>query len=47
MPPMFVISEADYKSRKKRIMDCPRNTDDAKTRKQGLLTARETARAVE
>ena len=27
MPPMFVISEADYEARKKRITDRPRNTD--------------------
>ena len=43
MPPMFVISE----SRKKRITDRPRNTDDAKTRKQGLITAGEMAKAME
>ena len=35
MPPMFVISEAEYEARKKRITDRPRSTDDAKTRKQG------------
>ena len=33
MPPMFVVSEADYEARKKRITDRPKNTDDAKTRK--------------
>ena len=47
MPPMFVISEADYEARKKRITDRPRNTDDAKTRKQGLITAGEMAKAME
>ena len=47
MSPMFVISEADYKARKKRITDRPKNTDDAKTRKQGLVTAGEMARAME
>ena len=47
MPPMFVISEADYEARKKRITDRPRNTDDAKTRKQGLITAGEIAKAME
>ena len=47
MPPMFVISEADYEARKKRITDRPRNTDDTKTRKQGLITAGEMARAME
>ena len=47
MPPMFVISEADYEARKKRITDRPRNTDDAKTRQQGLITAGERAKAME
>ena len=47
MPPMFVISEADYEARKKRITDRPRNTDDAKTRRQGLITAGEMAKAME
>ena len=47
MPPMFVISEADYEARKKRITDRPRNADDAKTRKQGLITAGEMAKAME
>ena len=47
MPPMYVISQADYEARKKRIADRPKNTDDAKTRKQGLITAGETARAME
>ena len=47
MPPMFVISEADYDARKKRITDRPRSTDDAKTRKQGLITAGEMAKAME
>ena len=47
MPPMFVISEADYKARKKRITDRSNNTDDAKTRKQGLITAVEMAKAME
>ena len=47
MPPMFVISEADYEARKKRITDRPGNTDDAKTRKQGLITAGEMAKAME
>ena len=37
MPPMFVISEVDYEARKKRITDRPKNTDDAKTHKQGLV----------
>ena len=46
MPPMFVISEADYEARKRRITDRPRNTDDAKTRRQGLITAGERARAM-
>ena len=47
MPPMFVISEADYEARKKRITDRPRNTGDTTTRKQGLITADEMARAME
>ena len=47
MPPMFVISEADYEARKKRITDRPKNTDDAKTRKQSLVTAGEMGRAME
>ena len=47
MPPMFVISEADYGARKKRITDRPRNTGDTTTRKQGLITAGEMARALE
>ena len=47
MPPMFVISEADYVARKRRITDRPRNTDDAKTRRQGLITAGEMAKAME
>ena len=47
MPPMFVISEADYEARKRRITDRPRNTDDAKTRRQGLITAGEMAKATE
>ena len=47
MPPMFVISAVDYEARKKRITDRPKNTDDAKTRKQGLVTAGEMARAME
>ena len=47
MPPMFVISEVDYEAHKKRITDRPNNTDDAKTRKQGLVTAGEMARAME
>ena len=47
MPPMFVISEADYEARKRRIKDRPRNTDDAKTRIQGLITAGEMAKAME
>ena len=47
MPPMFVISEADYEAHKKRVTDGPRNTHDAKTRKQGLITAGEMARAIE
>ena len=34
MPPMFVISEADYEAHKKRITNRPRSTNDAKTRKQ-------------
>ena len=46
-PPMFVISQADYEARKKRNTDRPKNTDDARTRKQGLLTAGEMARAME
>ena len=47
MPPMFVISEADYEARKKRITDRPKNTGDTTTRKQGLITADEMARAME
>ena len=47
MPPMFVISETDYEARKKRITDRPKNTDDAKTCKQGLITAGEKAKAME
>ena len=47
MPPMFVISEADYEARNKRITDRPRNADDAKTHKQGLITAGEMAKAME
>ena len=47
MPPMSVISEADYEARKKRITDRPRNTGDTTTRKQGLITADEMARAME
>ena len=47
MPPMFVISEAHYEARKKRITDRPRNTDDTKTRRQGLITAGEMAKAME
>ena len=47
MPPMFVISEADYEARKKRITDRLRNTNDAETRKQGLITAGEMAKAME
>ena len=47
MPPMFVISEADYEARKKRITDRPRSTYDARTRKQGLVTAGEMAKAME
>ena len=47
MPPMFVISEADYEARKRRITDRPRNTDDSKTRRQGLITAGEMAKAME
>ena len=47
MPPMFVISEADYEARKKRITDRPRNTDDTKTRRQGLMMAGEMAKAME
>ena len=47
MPPMFLILEADYEARKKRITNRPKNTDDAKTRKQGLVTAGEIARAME
>ena len=47
MPPIFVISEADYETHKKRITDRHRNTDDVKTRKQGLITAGEMAKAME
>ena len=47
MPLMFVISEEDYEARKKDITHRPRNTDDAKTRKQGLITAGERAKAME
>ena len=47
MPPMFVISEGDYEARKKRITDRPRNTDDTKSRRQGLITAGEMANAME
>ena len=47
MPPMFVISEAVYEARKKRITDRPTNTDDGKTRKQGVITAGEMAKAME
>ena len=47
MPPMFVISEADYEARKKRVTDRPRNRDDIKTRRQGLITAGEMAKAME
>ena len=47
MPPMFVISEADYKARKKCITDRPRNTDVTKTRRQGLITAGEMAKTME
>ena len=39
--------EADYEVRKRRITDQPRNTDDAKTRRQGLITAGEMAKAME
>ena len=46
MPPVFVISEADYEALKKRIIHRPKNTNDAKTRKQGLITVGETARAM-
>ena len=42
-----MISEADYEARKKRITDRPRNTSDTATRKQGLITAGEMARAME
>ena len=44
---MFVISKADYEAHKTGITDGPRNTHDAKTRKQGLITAGEMARAIE
>ena len=47
IPPMFVISEADYQAWKKRITNRPKNTNDAKTRKQGLVTRGEMARAME
>ena len=47
MPPTFVISEADYAACKKRIAYRPRNTDDAKTRRQGLIAAGEMAKAME
>ena len=47
MPPMLVISDSDYKARKKRITDRPNNADDAKTHRQGLVTAGEMARAME
>ena len=47
MPPMFVISEADYEAPKKRITDRPRSTDDTKTRMHGLITAGEMAKAME
>ena len=46
-PCMFVIYEADYEARKKRIIDSPKNTDDAKTRKQGRITAGDMAKAME
>ena len=46
MPPMFVISEVDYDARKKRITERPKNSNDT-TRKQGLITAGEMARAME
>ena len=42
-----MIPEADYEARRKRITDRPNTTDDAKTRKQGLVTAREMARAMQ
>ena len=44
---MFVISEADYEARKRSTIDRPKNTDDAKKRKQGLVTAGEMARVRE
>ena len=47
MPPMFVISEADYEARKKRVTDRPRNTYDTKTCRQGLITAGETDKTME
>ena len=47
MPPMFVISEADYEAPKRRITDRLKNTDDAKTRRQGLITGGEIAKAME
>ena len=47
MPPMVVISEADYEARKRRITNRPRNTDDSKTRTQGLITAGEMAKAMD
>ena len=47
MPPMFVISEADYEARKRLITDRPRSTDDAKTGRQVLITASEMAKAME
>ena len=34
-------------NKKKRITNRPKNTDDAKTRKQGLITAGEIAKAME
>ena len=43
----FWNAEADYEARKKRITYRPRSTYDAKTRKQGLITAGEMAKAME
>ena len=47
MPRMFLISEADYEARKRRITDRPKNTDDATTRRQGLITGGEMAKAMD
>ena len=47
MPPMIMISAAEYEAEKQRIIGRPVGEEEARKRRQGLVTAGGMARAME